>query len=192
MVIQHLAKVILMKQLLIKDNQYKSKSYFSEIKDVVDCIADKTLAELEKEGVFVFPSSVRESEDLTNDQMILQSYNDMYVSGNVMGFLGVENQRLVIESRFSRGERDYFFQYLLEKILEFPNFINLETSANQDERLFSLLLFLFPRYLRLISARSITMEMSEDPLMLQDILRIIPHLLEISHIPRESIRMTIT
>ena len=85
MVIQHLAKVILMKQLLIKDNQYKSKSYFSEIKDVVDCIADKTLAELEKEGVFVFPSSVRESEDLTNDQMILQSYNDMYVSGNVMG-----------------------------------------------------------------------------------------------------------
>ena len=47
-------------------------------------------------------------------------------------------------------------------------------------------------YLRLISARSITMEMSEDPLMLQDILRIIPHLLEISHIPRESIRMTIT
>ena len=74
MVIQHLAKVILMKQLLIKDNQYKSKSYFSEIKDVVDCIADKTLAELEKEGVFVFPSSVRESEDLTNDQMILQRY----------------------------------------------------------------------------------------------------------------------
>ena len=113
MVIQHLAKVILMKQLLIKDNQYKSKSYFSEIKDVVDCIADKTLAELEKEGVFVFPSSVRESEDLTNDQMILQSYNDMYVSGNVMGFLGVENQRLVIESRFSRGERDYFFQFWL-------------------------------------------------------------------------------
>ena len=56
MVIQHLAKVILMKQLLIKDNQYKSKSYFSEIKDVVDCIADKTLAELVKDGVFVFQS----------------------------------------------------------------------------------------------------------------------------------------
>ena len=62
MVIQHLAKVILMKQLLIKDNQYKSKSYFSEIKDVVDCIADKTLAELEKEGVFcisIFSQRIR-------------------------------------------------------------------------------------------------------------------------------------
>ena len=137
-----------MKQLLIKDNQYRSKSDFDEVKDVVNSVADKTLAELEKEGVFVFPSSVREAEGLTKDQMILQSYNDMYISGNVMGFLGVDNQRMVIESRFSRGERDYFFQYLLEKVLKFPNFINLETSANQDDRVFSLLLFLFPRYLR--------------------------------------------
>ena len=148
MVIRLSVKVILMKQLLIKDNQYKLKSDFSEVKDVVNCIADKTLVELEKEGIFVFPSSVRESDDLTNEQKILQSYNDMYVSGNVMGFLGVEDQRVTIESRFSRSERDYFFQYLLEKVLKFPNFINLETSADQDDRLFSLLLFLFPRYLR--------------------------------------------
>ena len=98
--------------------------------------------------MFVFPSSVRKIEDLTDNQMILQSYNDMYISGNVMGFLGVENQRLVIESRFSRGERDYFFQYLLEKVLKFPNFINLQTSINQDDRLFSLMIFLFPIYLR--------------------------------------------
>ncbi len=148
MVIQLQMKVILMKQILIKDNQYRKKSDFDEVKDVVNCVADKTLAELEKEGVFVFPSSVRKIEDLTDNQMILQSYNDMYISGNVMGFLGVENQRLVIESRFSRGERDYFFQYLLEKVLKFPNFINLQTSINQDDRLFSLMIFLFPIYLR--------------------------------------------
>ncbi|WP_455719855.1 5-methylcytosine restriction system specificity protein McrC [Agathobacter sp.] len=137
-----------MKQLLIKDNQYRPKSDFCEVRDIVNHIADKTLAELEKEGIFVFPSSVRVSEDLSNDQMILQSYNDKYVSGNVMGFLGVGTQRIVIESRFSRDEKDYFFQYLLEKVLKFPNFINFETSVNQDDRLFSLLLFLFPMYLR--------------------------------------------
>ena len=75
-------KVIQMKQLLIKDNQYRAKSDFDEVRDVVNSVADKTLAELEKEGVFVFPSSVREAEDLTNDQMILQGCNDMYISGN--------------------------------------------------------------------------------------------------------------
>ena len=45
-----------------------------------------------------------------------------------MGFLGVEDERIVIESRFSKGENDYFFQYLLEKVLDFPNFINFETK----------------------------------------------------------------
>lgn len=141
-------KVILMKQLRIKDNQYRPKNEFHEVKAVASRIADKTLAELEREGVFVFPTAVRESEDLTGEQMILQSFNDMYISGNIMGFLGIADQRIVIESRFCKGEKDYFFQYLLEKVLDFPNFIDFETNVNQDDRIFNLLLFLFPRYLR--------------------------------------------
>ena len=137
-----------MKQLKIKDNQYRAKEDFFEVKAVINRVADKTLAQLEHEGVFVFPEGVADAEDLAKDQMIIQSYNDSYVSGNVMGFLGVEDERIVIESRFSKGENDFFFQYLLEKVLDFPNFINLETNVNQDDKLFNLLLFLFPRYLR--------------------------------------------
>lgn len=137
-----------MKQLKIKDNQYKAKEDFFEVKSVVNRVADRTLGQLEREGVFVFPEAINEAEDLSNDQMILQSYNDMYVSGNVMGFLGVGDERIVIESRFSKGENDFFFQYLLERVLDFPNFINLETNANQNDKLFNLLLFLFPRYLK--------------------------------------------
>ena len=137
-----------MKQLVIKDNQYSSKHNFDSVKDAAGSIADKTLFELEKEGVFVFPSCISDSEDLERDQMILQSCNDMYASGNVMGFLGLGDQRIIIESRFSKGNKDFFFQYLLEKVLDFPNFINLETSVNQDDKLFHLLLFLFPMYLQ--------------------------------------------
>ena len=40
------------------------------------------------------------------------------------------------------------FSICLKKFLNFLNLVYLETSANQDERLFILLLFLFPRYLR--------------------------------------------
>lgn len=137
-----------MKQLKIKDNQYKAKGDFFEVKSVVNRVADRTLEQLEREGVFVFPEGINDAEDLTKDQMILQSFNDMYVSGNVMGFLGVGDERIVIESRFSKGENDYFFQYLLERVLDFPNFINLETNANQDDKIFNLLLFLFPHYLK--------------------------------------------
>lgn len=137
-----------MKQLKIKDNQYKAKGDFFEVKSVVNRVADRTLEQLEREGVFVFPEGINDTEDLTKNQMILQSFNDMYVSGNVMGFLGVGDERIVIESRFSKGENDYFFQYLLERVLDFPNFINLETNVNQDDKIFNLLLFLFPRYLK--------------------------------------------
>lgn len=138
----------LMKQLKIKDNQYRTKDDFHEVKAVVSCVANKTLEQLENEGVFVFPVSIEESKDLSKDQVVLQSYNDMYISGNIMGFLGVGDQRIAIESRFSRNENDFFFQYLLEKVLDFPNFINLESGAKQEDRLFNLLLFLFPKYLQ--------------------------------------------
>lgn len=138
-----------MKELIIKDNQCKAKEDFFEIKAVVNRIADKTLEQLEQDGVFVFPEGIKDTEDLTKEQMILQSFNDKYVSGNIMGFLGVGDERLVIESRFSKDENDFFFQYLLEKVLDFPNLINLEANANQEDKFFNLLLFLFPRYLRL-------------------------------------------
>jgi galactokinase/mevalonate kinase-like predicted kinase len=69
-----------MKLLRIKDNTQIQKAEFS--------VADKTLEQLEKEGVFVFPEFVKEAEDITKDQVILQSINDSFRSGNVMGFLG--------------------------------------------------------------------------------------------------------
>lgn len=136
-----------MKQLKIKDNDQRKKEEFFDIPGLVKTIADKTLEELEKEGVFVFPEMVHDAEDVTRDQMILQSVNDTYRSGNVMGFLGYGEERLVIESRFSTGDNDYLLQYLLERILDFPNIVNLETDATHDDKMFPLLLALFPSYL---------------------------------------------
>ena len=136
----------------IKDNESREKEKFYQVKSIASCVSDKTLEQLEREGVFVFPEIMKDAEDITKNQMILQSCNDMYCTGNVMGFLGSGDERLVIESRFSRGDNDYFFQYLLEKVLDFPNFINLDTNANQEERMFHLLLFLFPHYLK-VAAR---------------------------------------
>ncbi len=136
-----------MRQLKIKDNEQRIKTDFSDIPGLVKVISDKTLEELEKAGVFVFPAAVRAAEDITRDQMILQSVNDTYRSSNVMGFLGFEDERLVIESRFSTGKDDYLFRYLLERVLDFPNIVNLETDASRDDRMFSLLLFLFPSFL---------------------------------------------
>ena len=137
-----------MKILKIKDNSQLKKDLYSDITNLTRKIVDKTLAQLEREGIFVFPEIVKDSEDISRDQMIIQSANDTYRSGNVMGFIGCGDERLIIESRFGRAEEDYFFQYLLDKVLGFPNIVDLKTDANQDNRLFNFLLFLFPYYLK--------------------------------------------
>ena len=137
-----------MKLLRIKDNSQQKKDAFSQVARLTGKIADKTLEQLEREGVFVFPETVKDAEDITQDQMILQSVNDTYRSDNVMGFLGYGDERLVIASRFCGEGEDYFFQYLLDKVLDFPNIVDLDSDANQDNRLFNFLLFLFPYYLK--------------------------------------------
>lgn len=141
-------RVMQMKLLKIKDNTQIKKKRFSDIRNLTDKIADKTLEQLEREGIFLFPGAIRDSEDLTKEQMILQTVNDSFRSSNVMGFLGYGDERLIIESRFCGENEDYFFQYLLDRVLDFPNIVDLESDADQDNRLFSFLLFLFPYYLK--------------------------------------------
>ena len=138
-----------MKLLKIKDNSQQKKDSFGEIRNLTGKIADKTLGQLEREGVFVFPEIVKDTADFTPDQMILQSVNDTYRTGNVMGFLGYGDERLIIESRFCVDREDFFFQYLLNKVLDFPNIVSLESDADQNNRLFHFLLFLFPHYLKM-------------------------------------------
>ena len=137
-----------MKLFKIKDNSQQKKETFLQIKNLTEKIANKTLEQLEREGVFVFPDSVKEAGDITQDQTILQSVNDAYCSGNVMGFLGYGDERLIIESRFCGESKDYFFQYLLDKVLDFPNIVDLDSDATQEDRLFNLFLFLFPYYFK--------------------------------------------
>ena len=137
-----------MKLLKIKDNILVKKDTFSDIGNLTRKIADKTLEQLEREGVFVFPEFVVDADDITKDQVILQSVNDTFRAGNVMGFLGCGDERLIIESRFCGENEDYFLQYLLDRVLDFPNIVDLESDADQNNRLFNFLLFLFPYYLK--------------------------------------------
>lgn len=137
-----------MKLLRIKDNSQYKRDTFAEIENLTSRIADKTLEQLEREGVFVFPEFLIDAKDITRDQVIIQGFNDLYRLGNVMGFLGYGDERIVIESRFSNEGEDYFFQYLLDRVLDFPNIVNLKSDADQNNSLFNFLLFLFPYYLK--------------------------------------------
>jgi len=114
-----------MKLVRIKDNTQIKKDKLSEIESITSKVTDKTLEQLEKEGIFVFPEIIKDAEDITKNQMILQSVNDSYRSGNIMGFLGYGNEQLIIQSRFSTDDNDFLFLYLLDRVLNLSNIINL-------------------------------------------------------------------
>ncbi len=134
--------------LKINDNSIVPKIKFKNVSGIINLIANKTLGELESEGIFVFPDLVKNAQDITSEQIVLQEINENYCSSNVMGFLGYKDERLVIESRFTTCKHDYFFQYLLERVLDFPNILNLNTDMNRENRLFNWFIFLFPYYLK--------------------------------------------
>ena len=140
----------------INDNTSTKKDVFINIPKLTNSIVNKTLKQLEQEGVFVFPESVDYADDISKDQMILQSVDDNFCSGNVMGFIGYGNdERLIINSRFSGDNEDYFVQYLLQRVLDLPNIVDLKSDADQDNRIFNFLLFLFPYYLKLAMRKGI-------------------------------------
>ncbi len=137
-----------MSPIKIKDNSALPKECFSGIPRLTEKIADKTLEQLQGEGIFVFPRLIDEANGISKDQKVLQSSDNRYASGNIMGFLGLGDERLTIESRFSRGEQDLLFQYLLERVFEVPNVVDLETDANGRNKILNLLIFIFPHYLK--------------------------------------------
>jgi len=65
-------------EIKVKDNAFTNKDEFEGVRLLTQKVADKTLEQLEKEGVFVFPEVLKDAEDITKEQMILQSVNNGY------------------------------------------------------------------------------------------------------------------
>ena len=131
----------------VKDNTTYITSRFSCNQCIVSNILNKSLNQLDAEGLFIFPEAIKKVEDLTRDQMILQEFNGKYRTGNVMGFIGYRKERLIIQSRFCNDKEDYFLSYLLERVLNIPNIVSLDADTSSDKRLLNFLLFIFPKYL---------------------------------------------
>ena len=125
--------------LRIEDNCQHEKDKFSGITVLTQAIENKSLLQLEQEGVFLFPESIQESDDLTSEQIPLQRVGNSYRTSNVLGFLGYGNERLIICTRFSNDKNDFFLQYLLSKVIGLPNLLNWQTSSNQDRSFFNFL-----------------------------------------------------
>ena len=134
----------------ITDNQHKiaKEDFVAEYPKLSQALLDRTLDNLSREDrIFIFPNDLMNSPDLDKDQKILETVNQEIKTGNVIGFLGYGQERLTISSRFSDESNDHFLHYLLQKVLHI-NLTSLDVALSREDKLYQLLMYLFPKYLQ--------------------------------------------
>lgn len=134
----------------ITDNQHKiaKEDFVAEYPKLSQALLDRTLDNLSREDrIFIFPNDLMNSPDLDKDQKIFETVNQEIKTGNVIGFLGCDQERLTISSRFSDESNDHFLHYLLQKVLHI-NLTSLDVGLSPEDKLYQLLIYLFPKYLQ--------------------------------------------
>ena len=134
----------------ITDNHYKiaREDFVAEFPNLSQALLDRTLDNLSiEDSIFIFPNDLKNSSDLERDQKIFETFNQEIKTGNVIGFLGYGKERLTIASRFSDESNDHFLHYLLQKVLNI-NLTSLDVGLSPEDKLYQLLVYLFPKYLQ--------------------------------------------
>lgn len=112
-------------------------------------IANTQISNLSLENtpnLLVFPHSFDACEDKVGSQSIFSLEGCQLTTGNVMGFVGVDDSEITIHSRFATEEKDYFLHYMLHKVFA-PNLFELKHSSD-SESIFDFLIYLFPYFLK--------------------------------------------
>ena len=113
-------------------------------------IAGRSIAKLcsdDNPNLLVFPQSLNENGDKIGDSYILQVDESTISTGNIMGFIGFNNTKVRIMSRFAQEDScDYFLHYMLQKVFAI-NLFDMKYNTDKDS-VFDFLIYLFPPFLK--------------------------------------------
>ena len=134
----------------ISDNCVKGKEVAEEHICNLQKIAEKPISELNLDdypNLLIFPSCFDECGDMIGKEHILEVKERMLFTSNVMGFIGYQNTKIRIHSRFAQQDgNDYFLHYMLQRVFA-VNLFDLKYNAD-EESLFDFLIYLFPAFLK--------------------------------------------
>lgn len=120
-----------------------------------------SLVDNKGKSLLVFPLSFQECEDFIGKQHLFdiapKGKNYVVKTGNLAGFIGLNDMYIIIRSRFgTENGDDYFLHYMLKKVLS-ANLFSLKHTAT-DEQVFDFLLHLFPYFLNKALAQGLYKE----------------------------------
>lgn len=141
-------------RIQLTDNSCKP---YSEIKDIKDSdkdnlqkianVAIKNLSLDNNPNLLVFPRDLNHYGDDISEGRIIELQGDQIITGNIMGFVGVNDTQIDIRSRFAKeDENDYFLHYMLQRVFAI-NLFDIKHTTDK-EQVFDFLLYLFPHFLQ--------------------------------------------
>ena len=145
-----------MSRLRIKDNQdwihFQKVSQDASIADLknLERIANVPISKLsfdDNPNLLLFPRDFSYCDDEISESEIISLKEENIKTGNIMGFVGVNETQLDICSRFDKQNTDdYFLHYMLQKVFSI-NLFDIKHSLSK-EPIFDFLLYLFPHFLK--------------------------------------------
>lgn len=149
--------------------QQSSNTFYRKDVSALFPIANKTVAELcrEYENLLLFPFSIDTTDDRIGASSVLSIQNTddpekvCIITENIMGFIGVGDLQIKINSRFESGQDDFLLHYMLQKVLSF-NLFDLNHSSEQED-VFDFLILMFPYFLKSAMRQGIYREYQNHP-----------------------------
>jgi 5-methylcytosine-specific restriction endonuclease McrBC regulatory subunit McrC len=127
----------------------RGKQVESNIIPELSLLANKKIKDLVSEAgssLLIFPNDFDQYGDDIGSQEVFSLHNTCLTTGNIMGFIGIKDTQVTIQSRFSKEKNDYFLHYMLQKVLSI-NMFDLKHGFDKQS-IFDFLIYLFPYYLK--------------------------------------------
>ena len=117
--------------------------------DTLKKMAEPTISNLSLEehpNLLIFPQDLNVYGDKIGNAHIFEIKDDNIITGNIMGFIGCNNTKVSVSSRFAQDNGDYFLHYMLRKVFAI-NLFDLQFNSD-EESIFDFLIYLFPAFLK--------------------------------------------
>ena len=122
-------------------------------------IANRKIQDLrssENENLLIFPDCLNLTRDRIGKEKVFTIDEDKLTTENIMGFIGVNETEITIQSRFTQTGKDFFLHHMLHKVFSI-NMFDLSYGFGPDG-VFDFIIYLFPYYLKKAVSQGIIRE----------------------------------
>lgn len=131
----------------VRDNHLSDRELTDQELEALQPFVGKAVAQLAGEtDLLVLPHDFKRIPDGISSSTLFTFCGRRLSVGNVIGFWGVGEAFVNSRSRFDSDDRQYFFHYMLQRVLG-VHLVNWQAPSNQDS-VWDFLIYLFPALLK--------------------------------------------